>query len=146
MAGNQFADIIGPFGGSKEFGLATPKGTELDITAPHMDAAVGEISIIKLCNRFCTITVETRRSMSMVGAGSYRMMLGMNQEQAQEAIKTDQYTVVISATFSRLLTGHPEMPKYKKWASDIANGLEAQFDERAMWSKTRSGYCFIVEA
>jgi len=137
MSGNAFADITGPFGASENFGLAIPKGTELDFSPPHKDSAGGEISTLRLRNRFCTISVETRGSMSMVGAGSYRLMLGMNQNQAQEAMKTDQYTVVISASFSRFLAGHPEMPKYKKWALDIANGLEAQFDERAMWSKSK---------
>jgi hypothetical protein len=137
MADNKFGDIMGPFGDSKAFGLAVPEGTELEISAPHMDASIGEVSALKLRNRLCTITVETRRSMSMVGAGSYRLMLGLNQEQAQQAIRTDQYIVVISASFNRFLSGHPEMPKYKKWASDITNGLEAQFDERAMWDKSK---------
>ncbi len=65
------------------------------------------------------------------------MLLGMHQDQAQQALKTDQYTMIVSATFNRFLAGHPEMRKYKKWASDIANGLEDQFDERVIWSKSK---------
>ena len=65
------------------------------------------------------------------------MLLNMDQEQAQQAIKTNVYAVIISATFSRVFSGHPDMPKQKKWASDIANGLEADFDERVMWSKSK---------
>ena len=137
MVDNKFSDMTGPFGATKDFGLAVPEGTELDFSAPHMDAAGGEVSTLKLRNWFCTITIETRKSMSMVGAGSYRMILNMTQDHAQEAIKTNSYTVPISASFNRFLAGHPEMPKYKKWASDIANGLEAQFDERVMWSKSK---------
>ena len=30
----------------------------------------------------------------MVGAGSYRMLLGTSQEQAQQALKADQYIVI----------------------------------------------------
>lgn len=137
MSGNTFADVAGPFSLSNQFGLAIPKGTELELLAPHRDPTLGEVSVINLRNRFCKIKIETRSAMSMVGAGSYRMLLGMNQDQAQEAIKTDQYTIIISATFNRLLSGHPEMPKYKKWASDIADGLQAQFDERVMWTQTK---------
>jgi hypothetical protein len=137
MKGNLFSDMRGPFGLTNDFGLAVPKGTDVTISAPHKDPVLGEISSIVIHNRYCTINIETRASMFGVGAGSYRMFLGMDQAQAQEAIITDQYSVMISITFSPFLVGNPDMPKYKTWASDIANGLEAQFDERAMWGKSK---------
>jgi hypothetical protein len=142
MSANKFADVDGAFGHSGKFGLALPEGTELTIAAPHHDVAQGEISSIKLRNRFCTITIEVRGGMSMVGAGSYRMLLGMSQEQAQQAVKSNQYIVVTSATFSRFLAGNPEMPNYKKWATDIVEGLEAQFSDQVVWSKTRDWLLF----
>lgn len=137
MADNRFSDITGPFGAIEGFGLAVPKGTELKVSTPHRDQAIGEVSELQLHNSFCTISVETRQSMSMSGAGSYKMILGLDQDQAQDSIKTDQYIVIISATFNRFLTGHPEMPKYRKWASDIACGLEDQFDEKLIWSRSK---------
>ena len=142
MSGNKFADIEGIFGHSGNFGLALPKGTELTVSTPHFDATKGEISSIKLRNRYCTITIEIRGGMSMVGAGSYRMLLGMSQEQAQQALKSDQYIVVTSATFNPLLAGNPDMPNYKKWASDITDGLETQFSDQVVWSKTRDWLLF----
>jgi hypothetical protein len=141
MSGNKFADIEGIFGNSK-FGLALPKGTELTISTPHFDPDQGEASSIRLHNRFCTITIGVRDGMSMVGAGSYRMLFGMSQLQAQQAMKSDQYIVVISTTFNPLLAGNPEMPSYKKWASDIASGLETQFGDEVVWSKTRDWLLF----
>ncbi|MCU1269088.1 MAG: hypothetical protein JWN74_382 [Acidobacteriaceae bacterium] len=142
LSGNTFADMVGPFGGSPQFGLAVPEGTDLTISAPHMDSARGEISSIKLHNRFCTITIDTHFGSSMVGAGSYRMILGMSQEQSQKALKSNQYIVVVSVTFNRFLTGNPEMPNYRKWASDISDGLEAQFSDQVVWSKTRDWLLF----
>jgi len=137
MAGNKFADLPGPFGAGGNYGLAVPLGTTLEISPPHMDRSIGQISSLKLQNHYCTITIETREAMSMVGAGWYRVMLGMTQNEAQQAVATNQYTIIVSATFSRLLAGHPDMPEYKRWASDIASGLEAQFDERVMWSRSK---------
>jgi hypothetical protein len=143
MAGNQFADIKGIFGSGDKFGLALPKGTELTVTPPHLDPAQGEISSIRLRNPFCTITVETRFGMSLVGAGSYRMLFGgMSQQQSQETFNSDEYVVVISVTFSRFLVGNPNMSNYKKWATDIADGLEAQFSDQVVWPKTKDWILF----
>jgi hypothetical protein len=142
MSGNQFADIEDIFGHSGNFGLALPEGTVLSVATPHLDPSQGEVSRITLRNRFCTITVELRRAMSTVGAGSYRMLLGMSQEQAQKALKSDLYTVVTSVTFSRLLAGNPDMPNYKKWAMDITDGLETQFSDQVVWSKTKDWLIF----
>jgi hypothetical protein len=137
LSGNKFADIRGVFAGGDKLGLAVPKGTELTVSAPHADAAQGEISSIELHNRFCTIRINIRGGMTMVGAGSYRLLFGMSQDQAQQTLKSDQYVVQISATFNRLLAGNPEMPDYKKWVSDITTGLETQFSDEVVWSKTK---------
>jgi hypothetical protein len=142
MSGNQFADIEGPFAGSGKLGLAVPEGTKLTVTPVHNDPAQGEISNITLRNRFCTITIDARIGMSGVGAGSYRMLFGMSQEQAQQAFKFDDYSVVISVAFNPFLVGNPEMPKYKKWATDIADGLEAQFSDQVVWPKTKDWILF----
>ena len=112
------------------------------MVAPHLDPARGEVSSVKLNNRFCTITIDTSFGTSTVGAGSYRMLFGMSQVQAQEALKTNQYGVQISATFSRLLTGNPDMPDYKKWVADVTDGLETQFSDEVVWSKTKDWIIF----
>lgn len=137
LTGNVFADLRGPFGGGNSVGFAVPVGTGLEILTPHNDRSAWETSRIRLSNKFCTLAIETHVAGGMVGAGGYRLLLGVTQDQAQEIVKTDQYTITISAQFSRFLAGHPEMPKYKKWALDIADGLQSQFDERGMWSRAK---------
>jgi len=52
----------------------------------------------------------------------------------------NQYSVVEEVTFNRWLTGSPEMPKYKQWATDILTGIQSQFDEQLIWSKTRDWF------
>jgi hypothetical protein len=34
------------------------------------------------------------------------------------------------------------MSSYKKWASDITDGLETQFSDQVVWSKTRDWLLF----
>lgn len=142
MAGNEFADIQGVLGKSDKWGLALPVGTELIVSPPHSDPQEGEVSTIKLSNRFCEMTIRIRPAMSGVGAGSYRMVFGLSQEQAQQAMTSDEYIVVISSTFNWLRAGAPEMPDYRKWASDIASGLKTQFSDEVTWSKTRDWLLF----
>ena|ERR1700675_2055055 len=142
MSGNLFADIEMFFAPNSKLGLAVPEGTELTVTPPHHDTAQGDISNITLRNRYCTIAVDTHLAMSGAGAGSYRMVFGMSQQQAQQTFKASTYIITISVTFNRLLAGNPNMANYKKWATDIANGLEAQFSDQVVWPKTKDWILF----
>jgi hypothetical protein len=143
MSGNLFGDIPGPFGpNGDKFGLAVPPETNIGIVAPHQDKTQGDVSTIKLKNRYSTITIEIRRGFGSAGAGSYRMLFGMTQDQAQSALVSAQFSMVVSTTFNPLLTGNPDMPKYKTWASDITDGLETQFSDQVIWPKTKDWLLF----
>jgi hypothetical protein len=71
-------------------------------------------------------------------------LFGISEPQSN-ALRTLVYFVIVDAHFTWFLVGNPEMPKYRKWASDIATGLESQFDERAVWSKARDYALFRRE-
>lgn len=133
MGGNKFAHLYGPFGPSD--GLAVPPGTELTVT-PHRDKQLGEVGKITLKNRFSIITIETRAADSHLGLGSYALLFGLSQDQSNE-FRANRYFVTIDASFRWFLAGNPDMPKYRRGASDIATGLENQFDERVIWSGVR---------
>jgi hypothetical protein len=142
MSGNEFAEI-GAHGNSDKFGLAVPPGTQLIVSTPNLDPARGAgVSSIKMRNEFCTITIDVSSGMSTVGASTYGLALGMSEDQAQRALSSNSFVVVISVTFSRLRTAHPEMPSYKKWATEITNGLESQFSDQIVWSKTKESLLF----
>jgi hypothetical protein len=137
MAGNKFARMPGPFGPT--VGLALPPGTKLTVTSPHWDTQVGEVGTIVLKNRYSTITVETQFASRRPGVGSYAQIFGLSEDQAN-AVRTNLYLVIVDASYRWFLAGSPEMPRYRKWASDIAAGLENQFDERILWSKARDSF------
>jgi hypothetical protein len=133
MGGNKFAHLYDAFWPNQ---LAVPHRTELYVTPPHQDKELGEVGKITLKNRFSTITIETRAAGSQLGLGSYALLFGLSEEQSNE-FRTNRYLVIIDASFTWFLAGNPDMPRYRKWASDIATGLQDQFDERVTWSQVR---------
>jgi hypothetical protein len=58
LAGNSFAELVGPFG--PIMGLALPPKTSVKIAAPHQDSQLGQVGLITVANRFCTFTIQTR--------------------------------------------------------------------------------------
>ena len=139
LSGNKFADLQGPFGPAPSVGLALPPGTELRVTPPYLNKQLGETGMISLVNRYCTIHIQTRQSGGRRGIGSYAYILGLDESQ-DNLLWTNQYTIIVDVTFQRFLTGSPDMPRYKKWASDITDGLRMQFDEQVAWSNLKDFY------
>jgi len=80
----------------------------------------------------------------MRSLGGYRVLMGYSSDQDRD-FASAQYVVDIRAQFSRLRSGHPNMPKYKKWVSQIISALRAGLDEQVLWSQTRENYLFRKE-
>ncbi len=138
LEGNKFASIntgIPPQ-------IALPPGATLTISPPQRDASNLETSEIRIRDWFCTISIRTMRSGGIRSIGSYRKMDGISDEESGK-LWTARYIVRFKAEFSRWLSGNPEMPKYKKWARQLADGLKAQFDEETIWRRTRDDYLFL---
>lgn len=122
--------------------LSVPPDTTLAIEAPHTDTAEGNIGKIFLKNKFCELSITTQESSFMRGLGTFKSLAGITDEE-NEKLGTATYRVRISISYSRLRSGHPEMPLYKEWADGIARGIQEQFDEQVIWSKTKSDYLFL---
>ena len=137
LAGNKFASLNGPFG--PNLGLALPLRTTLEIIPPRQDSQVGHMGRIVLKNWYCTIAIETRRASGMRGIGSYATLIGLTEQQ-DNAIWTNQYIVIADVAFAKFLAGHPDMPRYRKWASDIISGLVEDFDESVAWPRARDAF------
>jgi hypothetical protein len=138
LQGNKFGDSPGPFGSMS--GLALPPRTKLEIVFPRREAeGLTEIGSILIGNSYCTLRIETRGAGGLRGVGSYGFVFGLSDIH-DSGLWTNQYTIVIDATFQRFLTGSPDMPRYKKWVANVADGLRTQFDEQEMWSRFRESY------
>ena len=132
MRGNKFADVNSS-GPAPQ--IAVPQGTTLTITPPNLDSNRSQTGQIRLTNKFCELSIKTSFSWYCAGVGTLKSMAGLTDEE-DEALGTATYTVTVNIAFSPLRSGHPKMPVYKKWAIDIANGIQDQFDERTIWTRT----------
>ncbi len=134
---NRFAHVRTLFNN----GLVVPPDTTLAIQAPHTDAKIGEASSITLDNPFLRITIQTSLSDWGVLFGGYRLMLGESNDTNTD-LRQASFVITIKKEFKHLRTGHPDMPRYKAWAQQIAEELQADYDEQRIWSKAKEDYLF----
>ncbi len=121
--------------------IALPPDTRMVITPPeHKNGSLDRGEIL-LENRFCRVSIQTEVSSWMRGAGGYKQLAGISDEE-NDHLGTATYIVRFRAEFTRWLSGHPEMPKYKRWARQLADELKVQFDEQVIWQKTKEDYLF----
>jgi hypothetical protein len=135
LKGNYFAEIEPHIGVQ----IVLPPGTRLLVVAPHTTKEKGDVGEIHLVNGFCDISIETQQSTYMRSLGTYRFLAGISLEASRE-MATAMYIVRFKADFNRLRSGHPDMPKYRAWARQLADGLRDQFDEQLIWQRTRDDF------
>jgi hypothetical protein len=136
LEGNKFAGI--------ETGIppqiALPPFAKLLITPPRPGAA----GVIEMRDRFCTISIRTQESSWAGSIGAYKQLAGLSEDDVKQfGIAT--YLVRFKAEFSRWLSGHPQMPKYKRWASQMVKEMRTQFDEQMLWEAAKTDYRFIKD-
>jgi len=139
MTGNMFAGIY-PFIPPQ---IALPPDAQLVIKPPTRQG-VFETAEIVIKNRFCTISIVTEQAGWIRSIGSYARLARLSSEESAK-YGTANYNVRFKAEFSRLYSGNPEMPKYKRWARQLLDGMKAQFDEQTIWEKTWNDYLFFKE-
>jgi len=137
LGDNRFAHVHTLFNN----GLVVPPDTTLEIQAPWTDPRVGQTSSIALDNPFLRITIQTRVSDWGVLFGGYRLMLGESNDPSTD-LRQASFVITIKKEFKHLRTGHPDMPRYKAWAQQIAEELQADYDEQRIWAKAKEDYLF----
>ncbi len=136
LKGNKFAAISVPVGGDS---MRLPPNTTLHITPPSQTRTRGVVGEILLENNFCRIEIQTEGSSWLRSLGAYRFLVRMSLEESRK-FATSTYVVRITAIFSRLRAGHPDMPKYRRWVKQVADGIRDQFDEQIIWRRTRDDF------
>lgn len=137
LEGNRFAGIqagIPPR-------IALPPGTKLKIAPPQTKTGFLETGEILLKNDFCSISIKTEPSSWFRGIASYKRLAGISDKD-NENLATANYIVRIGIRYDRLRSNHPKMAMYKKWASELSEGIRGQFDEQLIWSKTKEDFVF----
>jgi len=115
--------------------LALPQGTRLVVSedTPSHDLPCTTIS---LTNRFVTVKISVATSGGSQGVGYLAPLLPYTDEQ-KSSYWTSQYLINLSAEFNPLRSGNPDMPRYKRWVSNMFEEIENRLDVRRHWERAR---------
>ncbi len=91
---------------------------------------------LSMKNPFTEISITFNKHGGSVGLGDYQWLLGYNNKKNGE-FWSEYFEVVCKAKFERLRSGHPEMPRYKKWVQTMFEEVRYQFDDQKRLIRAR---------
>jgi hypothetical protein len=131
---NRFADVqIAP----PQF--TVPPGTTFSMSPPIERQGLMPEGIISLANEYVRLTIQSQPSTRGELHGEYQAMMGIGSN-PDPTIMESTYIVTVTTTFSRFRTGHPNMKRYKKWASQVVAEIQNDLDEQILWQQTKEKY------
>jgi hypothetical protein len=113
--------------------LAVPHGTTVTVTPPSSDPF--KDAEIRFTNRYCTLSIVTSPSVGANGIGQYALLAGIPASPELNTLWSQVYVVRASAKFTSYLIGSPTMAPIKRWAVQILDGLQKEFDEQVIWRR-----------
>ncbi len=113
--------------------MCFPKGTTIKIVCDRINRN------ISLKNDFCEINIKIYGDNFYRGLGEWKWILGYDDDKDNE-FWTSNMMVYLSAKFSRFLSGHPDMPKYKRWVNLLFDRLRSCLDNEQQLNASREKY------
>ena len=92
---------------------------------------------LSLKNPFAEIFIIFNKRGGSVGLGDYQWLLGYDNKKNSD-FWSEHFEVVCEAKFERLRSGHPEMPRYKKWAQTMLEEVQYQFNDEKRLIRARN--------
>jgi hypothetical protein len=135
LSGNWFASSAG-----MPLGLTVPVGTKVTIRPPGSSSGGMIESEIRFSNPVCTLTITTTPIEWGGGLGAYQTFTALSIDEAQKLYKHATYTVRGVVSFKRYRVGDPSLPLIKRWATQILDGLQSEFDEQIVYRETRDNF------
>ena len=89
-----------------------------------------------LKNPFAEISIEFTKRSGSVGLGDYQWLLGYGDKKNAE-FWSEHFEMVCEVKFERLRSGHPEIPRYKKWVQTMLEEVRYQFDDEKRLIRAR---------
>lgn len=120
--------------------MAVPYGTKISVKTDSRkedNEPYKRSFIIK--NPFVTLSISIARAGGVIGVGSLRRLLGYSED-TNNRFWTSTYIMDLAAEFNPLRSGHPDMPRYHRWVDALFEELQASFDARKHWEKSRDWY------
>lgn len=121
--------------------IALPPGlfgrrAELEVRDLYNDAKFGETGEMSIRNDFCELRFTTRSLGYRSGLGEYGTLAGVTEDEERQFGHL-LYEVIARVTFRSCLGGHPEMPKYRRWAMSLIDMMQDTFDEQRILVRSR---------
>lgn len=110
--------------------IILPKGTTIEVLYERAN------NYIKIKNKFYEIDVQMYGWYGSKGLGEWKWILEYDNEKNKEYC-SDNFNLLLSAKFNRFLSGHPDMPKYKKWINSLFDHLRECLDSEEQLKKAR---------
>lgn len=126
-------DIPGKFGMTH---MCLPTGTSIKIDCD--DPGFGEGNI-KLKSKFCEINIKIFRLSFIRGLREWKWILEYDKSKDEEFF-THNMGIHFSVKYAKLLSGHPDMPKYKDWTNSILDRLQTCLDSKQQLHRAREKY------
>jgi hypothetical protein len=134
LQGNRFADIETAL---PQFIL--PPDTSLSMMPPIEREGRMPEGTITLANEYVRLTIQTQPSTWGELHGGYQAIMG-NGNKLDPNIMESTFILTVTTNFCRLRTGHPDMKRYRKWASQVVAEIQHDLDEQILWQETKDDY------
>jgi len=110
--------------------MCLPKGTIIKVNCDVANRS------INLKNDFCEINIQIKSDNSYTGLGEWKWILEYDDNKNKEFFSSI-LKVCLSAKFERMRSGHPDMPKYKKWVNSLFDRLQTYLDSEKQLKSAR---------
>jgi len=91
---------------------------------------------IILTNPFAEVSITIVFQGGSVGIGDYTWLLGYDRKKSDE-FWSEYFDVNCKVRFRKLRSGHPDIPRYKRWVETIFDETEYQFSDRLRLQRAR---------
>jgi hypothetical protein len=147
LQGNQFADLQLNLGALRQ--LVLPPRTRVTTQPPSK--LLDSRSTIQLDNPFCRVVIEIESLGASTGLGRFARFgqpgewLPSTDVQGPSTVYSFEpvsgrlglnfYKISATASFSALLSGHPDMPAHKIWVNEVLASLREEWDDQLIMKK-----------
>ena len=110
--------------------MVVPPKTKVDfITSNYKRALV-------LTNPFTRVSITIYKRGGSIGLGDYIWLLGYDNKKSEE-FWSEHFEVTCKAKFEKIRSGHPDMPRYKRWVETMFAEIQYQLDDEKRLKRAR---------
>jgi hypothetical protein len=110
--------------------MTVPPKTKVDfVTSKYSRAVV-------LTNPFTRVSITIDRRSGSIGLGDYQWLLGYDNKE-NEGFWSEHFEINCKYEFEKFKSGHPDMPRYKRWVETMFAEIQYQLDDEGRLKRAR---------